>query len=276
MHAGYVAELASSLRKGAVQLDERAIVDSTTRLTLSQTHVELERSQLLSQIAAQRASLVPGDPEPLLSAARELLSADPARVKAVLARAPLDPRLAPLVIALLRHDALVEPATQALGGIVDRIGGQLVDALLDPEQPLAVRRRLPRVLRRASDARAALGLYEAMRAQEPLVRYRAASALSALTANLPLLAPAAERVFELARQELRAVPPSATNVTHVLTVLGLALDRDALRLSRRALASADARQRGTALEYLHSTVPEPLRSELTSWLAARTERSALG
>lgn len=52
----------------------------------------------------------------------------------------------------------------------------------------------------------------------------------------------------------------------MLTLLGLVLDCDGLRLSRQALASADARQRGTALEYLHSTVPEPLRSELTTWL----------
>ena len=74
-------------------------------------------------------------------------------------------------------------------------------------------------------------------------------------------------MVEVARSELREGPPSAASLTHVLTLLGLALDRDALRLSRRALSSTDARQRGTALEYLHSTVPEPLRSELTSWLA---------
>ena len=273
MHGGYVAELASSLRKGAVQVQEHEVFDATTRLTLSHTNVELERSQLLSQIAASRASrasLVPAvDHEPLLAAARDLLSAEPARVKSLLARGALDARLAPLAIPLLRHDSLVEPVTQALGGIADRITGQLVDALLDPLHPLIIRRRLPRVLRRATNARAVLGLLEAMRAEEPMLRYRAGSALSALTTNLPALAPPAERVFELVRCELRAVRPSAINITHVLTLLSLTLDRDALRLSRRALISSDLRQRGTAIEYLHTTLPEPLRSELTHWLESR-------
>ena len=277
IHAGYVSELAESLRKGAVTLQPHEVVDSTTRLTLSQTHMELERSQLLAQIAAQRASRPPpaaplaervdAEHEPLLSAARDLLSAQPLRVKEVFARGPLDPRLAPLAIGLLRHDLLVEPVTEALGGIVDRITGLLNDALLDPQQPLSLRRRIPRVLRHASEPRAALGLIEVMRSQEPLLRFRAASALATLTEHQPALAPSAERVFELVRSELREGPPSAASLTHVLTLLGLALDRDALRLSRRALSSTDARQRGTALEYLHSTVPEPLRSELTSWLA---------
>ena len=274
MHAGYVSELTASLRKGAVQLQPHEVVDNTTRLTLSQTHMELERSQLLAQIAAQRMSQPPSlaavervQDEPLLSAARELLRAEPARVRSLL-QSPLDPRLAPLAIGLLRHDALVEPVLFALSGIVDRITGLVIDALLDPEQPIVVRRRLPRVLRNASAPRAAAGLLEALRADEPLLRFRVASALAALTEQRPKLAPSAARVFELVHRELRAGPPSAAGVTHVLTLLGLALDREALRLTRQALGSTDARQRGTALEYLHSTLAEPLRSELTLWLEA--------
>ncbi|MEY4582222.1 MAG: hypothetical protein RL701_6925, partial [Pseudomonadota bacterium] len=118
MHSGYVAELAASLRKGSVRLNQNEVVDSTTRLTLSQTHVELERGQLLAEIAAQRASTSPPAPPPLapplreadqalVTAAGDLLSANHARVTQVLRRGPLDLRLVRIAIGLLEHSLLV-------------------------------------------------------------------------------------------------------------------------------------------------------------------------
>ncbi|MCB1749297.1 MAG: hypothetical protein KDK06_19130, partial [Gammaproteobacteria bacterium] len=49
---------------------------------------------------------------------------------------------------------------------------------------------------------------------------------------------------------------------HVFTLLSLVLDRDALRLSFRAVFSSDREMRGTALEYLENVLPEPLRQGL--------------
>jgi hypothetical protein len=235
--------------------------------------MELERSQLLAEIAAQRASKPPPAPDTahtaLLMAAADLLSAERARVTQVLARGPLDPLLVPIAIGLLEHAALIGPVSDALGAIVDRIVGQLVDALHDPALPAAVRRRIPRILRSAGHARAAEGLLDAMRSPERVLRFRAASALSVLTAEHAELAPRPDVVFELVRSELRGSGPEAVSLQHVLTILSLVLDRDALRLSREALSSGDARQRGTALEYLHSTLPEPLRGEMVAWLETR-------
>jgi hypothetical protein len=248
--------------------------DSTTRLALSQTHVELERAQLLAEIAAQRASRPPvmravvedAQEEQLLSSMRDLLSADRARVTQLFARGPLDLRLVPFAIALLRQPALVQPVSDALTRIVDRVVGQLVDALLDTAQPAEVRRRLPRILRSAREPRAAEGLLAAMRAPERLLRYRAASALAVLTEEQRALAPRPEIVFELVRSELRQSGPERATVQHMFAILSLALDREALELAREAFLRGDARQRGTALEYLHSTLPDPVRSELETWL----------
>jgi hypothetical protein len=137
MHGGYVAELAASLRSGSVSLQQADVHDSTTRLTLSQTHAEMSRIELLAQLAELRAQPTqagrePGKPElvpdavrsagevsrvahvALLSAVEDLLSAEFGRVLRVLERGPLDARLVPLAIALLQHARLVEPVTSAL------------------------------------------------------------------------------------------------------------------------------------------------------------------
>jgi hypothetical protein len=86
----------------------------------------------------------------------------------------------------------------------------------------------------------------------------------------PELAFDTREVFELVRSEVRASANEAGLLSHVFALLSLALDRDALRLAREALASTDARQRGTALEYLNNTLPEPVRSELVAAIAARS------
>jgi hypothetical protein len=62
------------------------------------------------------------------------------------------------------------------------------------------------------------------------------------------------------------------NLQHVFTLLSLALGRDAIVLSLRALSSQDANLRGTALEYLHNVLPEPVREPLWPRLTERSGR----
>jgi hypothetical protein len=62
------------------------------------------------------------------------------------------------------------------------------------------------------------------------------------------------------------------NLQHVFTLLSLALDRDAIVLSLRALSSQDANLRGTALEYLHNVLPERVREPLWPRLTERSEQ----
>jgi AAA family ATP:ADP antiporter len=285
VHAGYVSELAENLRSGSLVLEDADVQDGTTRLTLSQTHAEMSRVELLAQLAnmrgqaqqgaarqslapAARAALASQDSQAhaaLLSGAEDLLSGELARVRRAL-EAPLDTRLVGLAIPLLQQAELIEPVTSALKAIAPKVQGQLIDALLDPKHSPLVRRRLPRILRVVEGSRVADGLRLAMQAPEREVRYRATLALSQLTAAHPELAPEARTVFSIVRDELKLFSAEPLPLHHVFALLSLALEREALRLARRALVASDARQRGTALEYLQNVLPEPLRSELMARL----------
>jgi hypothetical protein len=203
---------------------------------------------------------------PLLAAAGDLLSLDRARVLRVLAHGPLDARLVAFAIPLLAHSSMIEPVTQALRGLGERVVGQLVDAMHDPTLPLVARRRIPRILKSTDHPRAAYALTAALRAPERELRHRAATALAELVARNPELAPEPQLVYERVRAELRATDEEPATLHHLFALLSLVLERDALWLARRALTHGDAMQRGTALEYLHSTLPEPLRGEFVARL----------
>ena len=51
----------------------------------------------------------------------------------------------PHVLPLLAWDPVAEDAARALRKVVEQHVGELTDALIDPNQPFAVRRRLARV-----------------------------------------------------------------------------------------------------------------------------------
>jgi hypothetical protein len=56
-------------------------------------------------------------------------------------------------------------------------------------------------------------------------------------------------------------------IEHIFSLLGLALDREALDLAIKALAGTDLKLRGTALEYLENVLPDSIRNELVSLLS---------
>jgi hypothetical protein len=296
LHYGYVAELATSLRSNAPSLLDVEPEDASAAApAISQTQMEVDRERLLSQLAALRSAsrsgstpgaiatspLAPADPPRLrleggvlLAAAHDLSSGDAARARAVLVRLPLDARLAAFAIPLLEHPELALQATTALKSVARETAGQLIDALLDPSLSVVVRRRLPRVLASYAHPRAVRGLVEALREPSLAVRKRAALALAALVQQQPELAPPDQLAFAAVQHELRAAE-GALDLQHVFVILSLALDREALELARRALRSQDDRQRGTALEYLESVLPEPLKSELWAHLkGSRRARSS--
>jgi len=258
LERGYVAELAASLRSGRVRLADDEVHDATTRLTLSQTQLELNRDALLREIEKLRgrgAAVQPRPPSELLLA---LEQDDPARITHALLAGPLDKDLASLVIPCLERDETAEAAVVALRGIATKIPGQLVDVLLDPERSLKLRRRIPRVLRTAAHPRVVRGLTEALAAVEPELRLRAALALRELTETHPELAPPRRVVLDAAARELELDQEGMLD--QVFTLLGLVVDREALELSLRALGRSDEKLRGTALEYLEHVIPEPIRA----------------
>jgi hypothetical protein len=264
---GYVAELAQSLRTGRLSVKEEALADRTTRLTLSQTQLELDREALLRQIEVLRAGSAPAQlPSPASERAVAFLSGDPERTAEALRAGPLEPELVSLVVPLLAHDGTAEPAVEALRSVAVRVPGQLIDALLDPALPQKLRRRLPRVLRSAPHPRAVRGLSEALLDPDREIRLRAALALRDLAEQHQELRPPRRLTLQAAARELETDPDRAYELVFML--LSLALDREPLELAQRALASADPKQRGTALEYLEQVIPEPIRSGLWPYLQA--------
>jgi hypothetical protein len=56
------------------------------------------------------------------------------------------------------------------------------------------------------------------------------------------------------------------SLEHVFTLLSLALPRQPLRIAFRGLQSVDPLLRGTALEYLETSLPAEIRRELWTYL----------
>ena len=305
-HRGYVAELAHSLRSGVVELSEADVIDRTTKLTLSQTAIEMDRDTLLRQIEKIRVDLAKNEPalaelgappsrrgkaldrETPLAALEALLSQDPERVSGAL-KPGFDERLLPFVVPLLGNDALAKSCSEALSSVASRHVGALADSLLSPRVPLSVRRRLPRVLQGVDDERARSALGAAFDAEEVELRYRSALALRSSFEQFGGNVPRA-RLIEAARKELALAKASGRpwfdrapnadfggSATHslkyVFGLLSLIADRESTELALTALLRGNQKLKGTALEYLDNVLPSPLREELLLALGVRQEPS---
>jgi hypothetical protein len=309
LERGYVEQLAGTLRSGAVSLAEHDVLDATTRRILAETSAGAEREALLERVRELRRDRarpgpISGDADHktgatahgedlplahdgrLADAAQSLCSGDEARVREVLRGDFMDLRLVPFLLPLLAHPRLAQDARTELRWLLPRVCGQLTDALLDPDQPLAVRQRLPAVMEISHNPRVVHGLLEGLADTEFSVRYASARALARMRSRNPRLVLPTHAVYDAVRREVAVerdtwrtrslgedvvlpgdeAPPggdgSSLSLDHVFTVLGLVLDRDALRLSLQALGSDDRRLRGTALEYLDNVLPDDLRRRL--------------
>jgi hypothetical protein len=300
LRKGYIAELAESLRSGALVLDEAGVQDQTTRLTLSRTMSDLNRERLLAEIERQRKlgsiggsapsptpQATPGSPAqppaasaeaagkepPMMSEAQlvsDLLSNDPARLRAALQAA--DASLAAFVIPLIARADVGAQAMNVLGSFGVRVVGQLADSLLDADgvSP-TVRRRLVRVIANARGPWAAAALASALEDPDVDVRRQVVRGLeeiseagvSAPIGRTPALAAAAREL------EGGEGPPAPDRVDHVLRLLGLVFDREAFRLARAALGHADSKLHGTALEYLDNVLPASIKMSLFAVLPSR-------
>jgi AAA family ATP:ADP antiporter len=124
------------------------------------------------------------------------------------------------------------------------------------------------------------------------VRYRAGRALIPMAEGIPGLRVDRERVFSLVQSEMavdraiwetrqlidlpddEASPMEAEllrdrasrSLEHLFTLLSLILPRRTLRLAFHALHTDDPQLRGTALEYLETVLPEPIRVRLWALL----------
>jgi hypothetical protein len=211
--------------------------------------------------------------DPIVQLTQELRSSNPGIVRNALLQ-PLELALAPSVIALLAWDEVSADAIDALKGMGARITGQLVDALLDPDQEFAIRRRIPRVLGEFESQRAADGLVEGLWDARFEVRFHAGRALEQLRNRNPQVVISRETIMKVVDRELRVSPEVSRNyrvidsthqklegtltMDHVFRLLALIHAREPLQIAHRALMSGDLHLRRTSLEYLENVLPSPV------------------
>jgi len=275
----YVGSLEKSLRTRAVELDLTQVEDKTTYTALVRV---LEGSRSYES----RTEAAPADP--LLRRIGDLRSGNVARIRKALQERPLPPEVAAHIVPLLARDDVAGEALEALRHAAPAMVGQLVDALLDPAQDFAVRRRVPQVLSGLDSRRAAEGLALGLEDKRFEVRYRCAKALRAVLENNPGLSIPESVVFDAISRELeldRLVweshrlldsddadelgGRSSRGLQHVFTLLSLILPREPVRIAFRALHTGDALLLGTALEYLESVLPRAIQQRLAPFLDDR-------
>jgi AAA family ATP:ADP antiporter len=300
LHNGYVAALEDSLRSGVVRLDLADVVDSTTSMTMTRTGLIGDREAILREIAARRSetqslSTRRTEEDPVAQAVAELRSAEPDLVRRGLRRPEAaQTALVGHIIPLLARNDLFLDALRALRKSATETTGQLLDALLDPRQDVAVRRRIPRVLRRTSTQRAADGLLLGLGDTQFGVRRQCALTLARITEREPRIAVPRAAVFAATLRELQAArdwgeeeadagsteesnpevrpqSPAERGLAHVFTLLSLAVEREPLQIAYWAVLGTDPNLRGTALEYLENVLPDDVRRALWPHLGARPQ-----
>jgi hypothetical protein len=231
----------------------------------------------------------------LVHIAAGLCSKDASRIKRTLG-SPLPPELAAMAVPLIGRDEVAAHAIRALRKIAKRATGVLVDALHDPNQALAVRRRIPGILESGDPELARWALWRGLADPQFEVRYRCGRVLARMektgAARIEDVFAAVKREIEVDAEVWKShklandddddddddddTPPDAEEVRvlrelmrrsshgleHIFTLLGLALPADPLRIALQALYTDEGALRSTALEYLESVLPPEIRAAL--------------
>lgn len=229
LRAGYVSALAESLRSGVLEAESLQVRDATTRQTIADTTMALDRERLLREIerfrrqgaagteqGGARDSEAPAERERLLSGdatqdrraeledwLRLLWGSDPRKVQERAELTPFPVELAPLLVPRLAETSWAETARSVLGALSPRITGLLGDVLLDETRDPTLRRRIPQLLSIRPQPRGVECLLRGLRAERFDVRYRAAQALVAIQETAPeLVRPDTTEIHELVVNEL--------------------------------------------------------------------------
>ncbi|MBI3935172.1 MAG: hypothetical protein HY316_10820, partial [Acidobacteria bacterium] len=186
-------------------------------------------------------------------------------------------------------------AVTSLRRVAPQIADQLVDALLHPEQPFAVRRRIPRVLTGCPPQQAAEALLEGLSDKRFEVRYQCGCALGVVAKQNPEIHFDPQLVFEAVQREATVDKKvwdtqqllergeqeygssfaglvrdrTSRSLEHVFRLLALVLPKEPLQIAFRGLHTADENLRGIALEYLESVLPSSVREPLWTLLEDR-------
>jgi hypothetical protein len=299
LNQGYIDTLERSLMNRALEVDFSDVEDLTTRTVMMRTiRGRTTVVKTAAPAAASRIVQVPSSVDPEIAEIMSLRSRDRARIVQVLRNEEgMPPTLVPHVIPLLAWDQVSEDAIFALRKVAEERVGALIDALLDPNQPFAVRRRLARVFSVCVSQRAADGVMLGLDDQRFEVRFQCGRSLAAIASKNPRVRIAEQAIYDVVLREVavgRAVweshrlldgmddpdgEPSAVDqflkdrasqgLAHVFTLLSLVQPAEPLQIAYRGLLTGDENLRGTALEYLEGTLPPVIRAHLWPFLEDR-------
>ena len=191
--------------------------------------------------------------------------------------------------------AAAEHALFALRKVAEERVGELVDALVDPNQEFAIRRRLARVFSVCVSQRAADGVALGLDDIRFDVRYQAARSLLAIVEKNPSVRIDGDRMLAVVLREVTVGRPvwesrrlldgdaadshspldrfvrdrAGDSLAHVFTVLSLVLPREPLQIAFRSLHTDDPHLQGTAIEYLEEVLPPQIRERLWPYIERR-------
>ena len=301
LNRGYIHALEKGLLQRAVDLDLGEVEDLTTRTamlrTLGQTQVDIGWAPAGRQRAPAAEGTVPAGLDPDLQTIVTLRSRDRDEVTRLLrSDEGISRSLVPHVVPLLAWNPVAEAAVFALRKVAEEHVGELVDALLDPNQDFAVRRRLARVFAVCVSQRAADGLVLGLDDLRFEVRFQCARSLAAIVEKNLTIRIDKERIFAFVLREVAVGRPvwesrrlldaldtgetvsfvddfvrdrANQSLAHVFTLLSLVLPREPLQIAFRGLHTQDQNLRGTALEYLEGILPPAIRDRLWPFLEDR-------
>jgi AAA family ATP:ADP antiporter len=193
------------------------------------------------------------------------------------------------VVKSLAHPRLRRAATDSLVAYGPQIAGTLRDLMEDPELPPSVRNRLPRILGRIYDQRAADELLGAIHVSDLRLRSAVVQALSRMRRVAPSLnygPPTVDKqILEEARsyyslwsalEPFRESPPKgptgllvstlesrlSATLERLFNLLGLKYPPDKMRSVFRALQSKSTEDHSAAIEFLDSVLDRDLRRYL--------------
>jgi len=309
---GYIHTLERSLLDRAVELELSDVGDITTRTVMMRT-IRAPRPNLPKPSVESRTpndTRSPNDtttriPTPVNDPElREIVALRSRNRDAVLqvlrVEEGLPAALIPHVIPLLAWDPVAEDAVRALRKVAEERVGELVDALLDPNQPFASRRRLARVFSVCVSQRAVDGVLLGLEDLRFEVRFQCGRSLASILEKNPRIRIDKERVFDVVRREVAVGRPvweshrlldtveadarsfvdeflkdrAGQSLAHVFTLLSLVLPTAPLQIAYRGIHTDDSGLRGTALEYLEGVLPPDIRDRLWPFLSDRPRKQS--
>ena len=301
---GYIQTLQNDLINRAAEIDFADVEDGTTRTLMMQTLGPMAIDVNQYRPVAPKSPAPPTraqSTDPVLQDIMALRSHDHDRVASILRREEgMAPLLVPHVIPLLAWDPVAPDAVFALRKVAEERIGELVDALIDPNQEFAVRRRLARVFSVCVSQRAVDGVVYGLDDLRFEVRYQCGRSLAAIVDKNPLVRIDADHIFAVVLREAGVGRPvwesrrlldewevgeTASSVdlfvrdranqslSHLFTLLSLVLPREPLQIAFRGLATDDQNLRGTALEYLEGVLPASIRERIWPYLEDRRPAS---